>query len=124
MDLHMLPYVYFNETVLQFIDDIQSIYPHDAKLKVAKSMAIAYTMSQKKGLQEAFAGLVQTRRAHITTRDSGHLFNSIKNEDVGGGDWMDIIRSRWMTMDQQNMDIAWKYLDQLLKLNDVCVVTR
>ena len=145
--LQMLPYVYFNETAFQFIDDISSIYPADNRIKVAKNVLVMYTAKKKTSLQEAFMLFIEPHRERVATKDDDFFLTTTYNgvvddelhEDIeylktdylkktnetdGStfGFMLEGIKSHWKTMDAHNRTMVWKYMEQLLKLSDVCVL--
>lgn len=67
--LDLLPWVYFNETTLQLVDDLKLLFPGDPLLKLVSPGLKIFMASKKKTLQQAFAKSLGPYVAQIHARD-------------------------------------------------------
>lgn len=151
---HLIAWVYFNETVLQFVDDLKTLYPSDPKLKLAYATLKIFMASKKQVIQQAFNKSFAAYADQILAHDSdffmshtsgeykqdykrmkqdGRLcdeINILKGEtEVEKKEGMfakviDSLKVKWSEMDGHNKDVIWRYMDQLVRLNEVCAKTR
>ena len=80
----ILPWVYFNETVLQFVEDLKVIFPDDALLTIAYSTLKIYMASKKKMLQQMFLKTMRVYKEQILVRNEvfflEHSASEYKND--------------------------------------------
>ena len=144
----ILPWVYFNETVLQFVEDLKVIFPNDPILLLAYSTLKVYVASKKQVLQQMFTKTMSAYEKQILARDEifflEHSTSEYKQacqrlkQEPGFADDLsklkvkfggktsvfdtvvETLKGKWKDMSEHNKDVIWRYMIQLVKLDEVC----
>lgn len=151
MDDALLPWVYFNETIYQLLDDLKTLFPDSRTLNIVHGSLKIYTSAKRKMLQQmflnTFAPYFDKILAHDETfflertadeyLDDFHRvyddprFNkdiemmrsemNIDTEKVLCANVVSFLRDRFRNLDSHNKDVIWKYMEQLIHLCEACV---
>lgn len=132
----LLPWVYFNETICQLMDDLKLLFSEDDSFVVMQGAIKIYTATNKKMLQQKFLCTFGPYFDKILAKDETFFYQHSVHEyqqdlqrnyesDHGMDDNMlakciDIIKTKFASIDHSNKDIIWKYLEQLVHLCNVC----
>lgn len=143
----LLPFTYFNETVLQFIDDLRGVFPSDKFLPVVAAGVRVYVAGRPRALEECFAKAFGAYVERIERHDETFFLEhsvaeykadykrarsgvvdevarikaELRPEGPGVfGRVVEYLKENWCAMDAANKQVIWRYMDQLVKLHRVC----
>lgn len=112
------PYKEFNKVIKEFFRALQAEFPHvpDAK-KPIFYYKILKTLNKRQP-QKRFQQTLAPYSLQVLQKDEGFFLTSFKDEAVD--DVMDSTRQVWRTMTNQQKEMVWGYLIQLLQLSYAC----
>lgn len=121
----------FNQKAEEFCKDLVSTFPEVNEFKQLKSaMLLLKTLDEKKP-REVFNKFMSTQfREKLMTKDESFFMNEAHNHvvEVDGLDisqWetiVDLLRSLWVGLSDDNKESIWKYFQVLLTVSDRCAV--
>ena len=113
----------FCNQLLEFIDDILSIFPNNLDLKTGKTFIIGLTKVSKKKLIGIWkTSVVDVYEEAIMNGDKEYFINKDYSEDLGEGgtdkmmNVIEDIRGLIRNTSEENKDKAIKYLQNLTKI--------
>ncbi len=121
----------FNQKAEEFCKDLVSTFPEVNEFKQLKSaMLLLKNLDEKKPREIFVRFLTPHFREKIVSRDETFFLNEVHNHivDVDGVDvsnWEDIVnllRSLWVGLSEDNQDVIWKYFQVLIAISDKCAV--
>jgi len=118
----------FNEHFLEFLNDIQSVFPEDADILAAKNALIAVRKANPKMIVKIWKTFIADKyRTHIEAGDIGFFIDKDYASDVSGAESSDKImgsinrlREPIRNMGPDNQAKVMKYIKNLTKLSDLC----
>lgn len=145
----LLPFTYFNETVLQFLDDLKRVFPNDRFLPIVAAGIRLYVTRKPFTLQDGFSKAFGEYVDRVERRDeefflqhtaaeykqdykraksSAEIDEEIRRikaeiKQEGGSVFarvVDYLKTNWRTMDAANKEVIWQYMGQLVKLHRIC----
>jgi hypothetical protein len=118
----------FNEHFLEFLNDVQSVFPEDADILAAKNALIAVRKANPKMIVKIWKTFIADKyRTQIEAGDMGFFIDKDYASDVSGSDSSDKImssinrlREPIRNMGPDNQAKVMKYIKNLTKLSDLC----
>jgi hypothetical protein len=118
----------FNDHFMEFLNDVQSVFPEDADILTAKNALIAIRKANPKMIVKIWKGfIVDKYKAQILTGDIGFFISKDYSSDVStaaGSDKImesiDRLREPVKNMGPENQAKVMKYIQNLTKLADLC----
>jgi hypothetical protein len=121
----------FNQKAEEFCKDLVSTFPEVNEFKQLKSgMLLLKTLDEKKPREVFNKFMTPQFREKLMTRDETFFMNEAHNHvvDVDGLDisqWetiVDLLRSLWVGLSDENKEVLWKYFQVLVTVSDKCSV--
>jgi hypothetical protein len=117
----------FNDHFLEFLNDVQSVFPEDADILTAKNALIAIRKANPKMIVKIWKGFIADKyRAQILAGDIGFFISKDYSSDVAtaaGSDKImesiDRLREPVRNMGPENQAKVMKYIQNLTKLADM-----
>ena len=118
----------FNDHFLDFLNDVQSVFPEDPDILTAKNALIAIRKANPKMIVKIWKGFIADKyRDQIATGDIGFFITKDYSSDVAkasGSDKImesiDRLREPVRQMGPENQEKVMKYIQNLTKLADMC----
>ena len=117
----------FNDHFVEFLDDIQRVFPDDADIATVKNSLIAMRKANPRLIIATFKKSVSgTYHDQIEKGDLEFFINKDYNDDLGEGgvsnsvlEKIDLLREPVRNMDKSDQKKAIKYIQNLTKLCDL-----
>lgn len=137
-------WAFFNETIIQLVEDLKILFPNDSSLVLINGSLKICIATKPKILQQAFqiaaSPYFQKILAHDETFFMEHSeqdylqdaqrfkdderftkeIETLREEMSTTHKIIDSLKMKWVEMDSHNKGIIWKYLCQLVMLNEKC----
>ena len=118
----------FDDHFLDFLNDVQSVFPEDPDILTAKNALIAIRKANPKMIVKIWKGFIADKyRDQIATGDIGFFITKDYSSDVAkasGSDKImesiDRLREPVRQMGPENQEKVMKYIQNLTKLADMC----
>lgn len=118
----------FNDHFMEFLNDIQSVFPEDTDILTAKNALITIRKANPKMIVKIWKGFIADKyRAKILTGDIGFFISKDYSSDVSTAagsdkimDSIDRLREPVKNMGPENQAKVMKYIQNLTKLADLC----
>ena len=118
----------FNDHFLDFLNDVQSVFPEDPDILTAKNALIAIRKANPKMIVKIWKGFIADKyRDQIAAGDIGFFITKDYSSDVAkasGSDKImesiDRLREPIKNMGPENQEKVMKYIQNLTKLADMC----
>jgi hypothetical protein len=118
----------FNDHFLDFLNDVQSVFPEDPDILTAKNALIAIRKANPKMIVKIWKGFIADKyRDQIVAGDIGFFITKDYSSDVAkasGSDKImesiDRLREPVRQMGPENQEKVMKYIQNLTKLADMC----
>lgn len=118
----------FNDHFLDFLNDVQSVFPEDADILTAKNALVAIRKANPKMIVKIWKAFIADKyRAQIQAGDIAFFVNKDYASDVSGAsgadkimDSIDRLREPVRNMGPENQAKVMKYIQNLTKLADLC----
>ena len=118
----------FNDHFLDFLNDVQSVFPEDPDILTAKNALIAIRKANPKMIVKIWKGFIADKyRDQIAAGDIGFFITKDYSSDVAkasGSDKImesiDRLREPVRQMGPENQEKVMKYIQNLTKLADMC----
>jgi len=119
----------FNDHFLEFLNDVQSVFPEDADILTAKNALMAIKKANPKMIVKIWKAYIADKyRQQIQAGDIAFFVNKDYSSDVScasGSDKImesiDRLREPVKNMGPDNQAKVMKYIQNLTKLSDLCV---
>lgn len=110
----------FNNKLLEFLNELKTTYPDIKEFEMYNGLVLGSIMVDKSIPQKIFNKSVYIPYgSYIETEDEGFLLNadfSGHGFDIETG-FVNMIKSIWMRLDQENKEILWLYMKLLIAIN-------
>jgi hypothetical protein len=118
----------FNDHFMEFLNDIQSVFPEDPDILTAKNALSAIRKANPKMIVKIWKSFIADKyRDQIMSGDIGFFINKDYSEDVANSNSSDKImdsinrlREPVRNMSQENQAKTMKYIQNLTKLSALC----
>jgi hypothetical protein len=118
----------FNDHFMEFLNDIQSVFPEDPDILTAKNALSAIRKANPKMIVKIWKSFIADKyRDQIVSGDIGFFINKDYSEDVANSNSSDKImdsinrlREPVRNMSQENQAKTMKYIQNLTKLSALC----
>ena len=118
----------FNDHFIEFVSDIQSVFPDDADVLTAKNSLIAIRKANPKMIVKIWKTFIVGKyKKEIEVGDINFFMNKDYSQDVAGSQHSDAItesidrlREPIKQMAPENKAKTMKYIQNLTKLSDLC----
>jgi hypothetical protein len=118
----------FNDHFMEFLSDIQSVFPEDPDILTAKNALSAIRKANPKMIVKIWKTFIADKyRDQIMNGDIGFFINKDYSEDVANSNSSDKImdsinrlREPVRNMSQENQAKTMKYIQNLTKLSALC----
>lgn len=118
----------FNDHFIEFLNDIQSVFPDDSDILTAKNALMAIRKANPKMIVKIWKAFIADKyRQQIADGDIGFFINKDYSEDVSTSNSSDKImdsinrlREPVRNMDLENQAKTMKYIQNLTKLSALC----
>ena len=118
----------FNDHFLEFLNDVQSVFPEDTDVLSAKNALIAIRKANPKMIVKIWKAYIANKyREEITAGNIGFFISKDYSSDVAtaaGSDKImesiDRLREPIKNMGPENQEKVMKYIQNLTKLADMC----
>lgn len=118
----------FNVHFIEFLNDVQSVFPEDTDILTAKNALIAIRKANPKMIVKIWKGFIADKyKAQILAGDIGFFISKDYSSDVStaaGSDKImesiDRLREPVRNMGPENQAKVMKYIQNLTKLADLC----
>lgn len=119
----------FNDHFLEFLNDVQSVFPEDADILTAKNALMAIKKANPKMIVKIWKAYIADKyRQQIQAGDIAFFVNKDYSSDVSGAsgsdkimESIDRLREPVKNMGPDNQAKVMKYIQNLTKLSDLCV---
>ena len=121
----------FNQKAEEFCKDLVSSFPEVNEFKQLKSaMLLLKNLDEKKPRDIFSKFMTQQFRESIMGRDESFFLNDIEQhmvqvDGVDTSQWdniVNLLRSLWIGLNDENKDIIWKYFQVLIAVSDKCAM--
>jgi hypothetical protein len=121
----------FNQKAEEFCKDLVSTFPEVNEFKQLKSGMLLLKNLDEKKPREIFSGfMTQQFRESIMGRHESFFMNEAHEhigriDGVDNSQWdsiVDLLRSLWVGLNDENKDVIWKYFQVLIAVSDKCSV--
>jgi hypothetical protein len=122
----------FNQKAEEFCKDLVSSFPEVNEFKQLKSAMLLLKNLDEKKPRDIFSKFItlQVREKIMSRDESFFLTTEIQNhivdmEQINTSDWdsiVNLLRSLWMGLSDDNKDVIWKYFQVLITVSDKCSV--
>lgn len=119
----------FNKLLINFIDDLITIFPEEIKFKVFKNAISSLKKINPRKVHSIFVEYIEIYRNPLISRDENFFLNNdyktiIDNSNTSETDMNQLInklKSHWRNSEltDTNKENIWKYLENLIKLSDM-----
>lgn len=110
----------FNKKLIEFVDDLVSSFNGLEDFVVYKNLLNACVLVDKTAPQVMFhQTVVIPYEQHIKEKNESFLLNETYNVGVDQG-IVDKLKGIWKSLDTENKDVIWKYMQVLVVLNKKC----
>ena len=116
----------FNNHLLEFVDDIITIFPHDVELKTSRIFIYSLTKAKPRNIMKIWKlYIIKPYREEIKKGNFNFFINKDYSWDVGEGvdgnknemlNSIGKLQKQIRTMDKSNKEKAMKYVQNLTKL--------
>lgn len=111
----------FNQTFIDFIEDLCTAYPTDGDLRMYKFMLSTAVMADKSTIQKLFYKNVVSIYQHQIAKEDEAFFikkdySKLANKMSGAGEVIDKLKVYWTDMSEENKRVVWKYMKVLVIL--------
>lgn len=119
-------YNLFNEKMLEFANDLCTVFPQVAEFKRFRSGILMLQNLEPKTLENIFRTYVLQKYKDQLLQKDESFFLQHKKYDIysqRADYWLSLIdqlKEMWVTLDSDNKDIVWKYFHILIVLSDKC----
>jgi hypothetical protein len=118
----------FNEHFLEFLNDVQSVFPEDADILTAKNALVAIRKTNPKMIVKIWKGFIADKyRSQILEGDIGFFISKDYSSDVANAsssykimESIDRLRQPVRNMGPENQAKVMKYIQNLTKLAELC----
>uniref|UniRef100_A0A6C0ESJ7 Uncharacterized protein n=1 Tax=viral metagenome TaxID=1070528 RepID=A0A6C0ESJ7_9ZZZZ len=118
----------FNDHFIEFVSDIQSVFPNDADLLTAKNSLLAIRKANPKMIVKIWKTFIVGKyKSEIDSGDLSFFINKDYSQDVEGSQYSDKIteaidrlREPIKQMTPENQSKTMKYIQNLTKLSSMC----
>lgn len=118
----------FNDHFLEFINDVQSVFPEDPDVLSAKNALIAIRKANPKMIVKIWKTFIAEKyRDHILRGDIGFFLTKDYSSDVATSnssdkimESIDRLREPIKNMGPENQAKVMKYIQNLTKLSELC----
>lgn len=118
----------FNDHFLEFINDVQSVFPEDSDVLSAKNALIAIRKANPKMIVKIWKTFIAEKyRDHILRGDIGFFLTKDYSSDVATSnssdkimESIDRLREPIKNMGPENQAKVMKYIQNLTKLSELC----
>jgi len=118
----------FNDHFLQFINDVQSVFPEDVDILTAKNALITIRKANPKMIVKIWKTFIADKyRAQIEANDISFFITKDYSSDVATSnnsdkimESIDRLRGPINSMGPENQEKVMKYIVNLTKLSDLC----
>lgn len=118
----------FNDHFMEFLNDVQSVFPEDADILTAKNALITIRKANPKMIVKIWKGFIADKyKDQILAGDIGFFISKDYSSDVStaaGSDKImesiDRLREPVKNMGPENQAKVMKYIQNLTKLADLC----
>ena len=112
----------FNNTLIEFADDLILVFPDDNDLKVYKNSLILLQKTNPRKVQIIFHTYIINYKDQILNKDEDFFINdnydSVKDEK--NIVLIDRPKNYWSNISNSNKDKIWKYFEILISLSLKC----
>jgi hypothetical protein len=120
--------VAFNDHFLEFLNDVQSVFPEDPDILTAKNALVAIRKANPKMIVKIWKVFIAEKyRNQIQANDISFFLEKDYSSDVNTSQYSDKImesidrlRSPIKNMGPENQAKVMKYIQNLTKLSDLC----
>ena len=119
----------FNKLLINFIDDLITIFPEEIKFKVFRNAISSLQKINPRKVHNIFLEYVECYRGPVLIRDEKFFLdnnykNIVDNSNASETDMNQLInklKSYWRNSEltDTNKENIWKYLENLIKLSDM-----
>lgn len=118
----------FNEHFLEFLNDVQSVFPEDTDILTAKNALVAIRRANPKMIVKIWKGFIADKyRSQILAGDIGFFISKDYSTDVANAsssykimESIDRLREPVRNMGPENQSKVMKYIQNLTKLAELC----
>ena len=120
----------FNNIGTQFMAELVETFPDEPQFKVFKSGVRALIWANKSKLIQLYAHYCDNFHDQITTKDENFFLSENYDTIIDADDRdmvtqiIDKLKIHWKTMNTENKEKVWEYIQTLLKLSDQYVATK
>lgn len=120
----------FNQKAEEFCKDLVSTFPEVNEFKQLKSaMLLLKNLDERKPREIFHKFMTQQFKDSIMGRDETFFMNDVHNhvvqvEGIDTSQWENIVnllRSLWVGLSDDNKDVIWKYFQVLVTVSDKCI---
>ena len=114
----------FNNIGTQFVAELVETFPEEPQFKVFKSGVRALIWAKKDTLIQLYAHYCVSFHDQIVNRDEQFFLNENYDNVIDADDKdmvtqiIDKLKIHWGTMNTENKEKVWEYIQTLLKLSD------
>jgi NurA-like 5'-3' nuclease len=121
----------FNQKAEEFCKDLVLTFPEVNEFKQLKSgMLLMKNLDEKKPREVFSTFMTQQFRESIMGRHDSFFMNEahehiVQIDGLDNSQWENVInllRSLWVTLSDDNKDVIWKYFQVLIAVSDKCCV--
>ena len=118
----------FNDHFMEFVNDIQSVFPNDVDILTAKNALLTIRKANPKMIVKIWRTFISNKyRDQINSGDIGFFINKDYGSDISTAQNSDKImesinrlREPIKNMGSDNQSKVMKYIQNLTKLSDMC----
>lgn len=119
----------FNQKAEEFCKDLASTFPEVNEFKQLKSaMLLLKNLDEKKPREIFHKFMTQQFKDCIMSRDENFFMNDVhihvvQVDGIDTSQWENIVnllRSLWIGLSDDNKDVIWKYFQVLITVSDKC----
>ena len=120
----------FNNIGTKFMAELVETFPDEPQFKVFKSGVRALIWANKSKLIQLYAHYCDNFHDQITTKDEKFFLSENYDTIIDADDRdmvtqiIDKLKIHWKTMNTENKETVWEYIQTLLKLSDQYVATK
>lgn len=120
----------FNNIGTQFMAELVETFPDEPQFKVFKSGVRALIWANKSKLIQLYAHYCDNFHDQITTKDENFFLSENYDTIIDADDRdmvtqiIDKLKIHWKTMNTENKEKVWEYIQTLLKLSDQYVANK
>ncbi len=114
----------FNDKLHEFANDLCDSFPAVAEFKRFRSGVLFWSNLEPDGLENMFYTYVLSKYRDHILRKNESFFLEHNEYELGSTRieyWVELIdqlKAMWITLDEENKDVIWKYLHVLIVLSD------